>query len=159
MAELVDDAAGFAAVERDFVRRFVPDFEWLHFDAPSPRTPPRVSLEQARVGLVSTAGAHLAADPPIGSDGEVRIIPLDADVSLAHVGYDTRRAEEDLDVVYPARLLAELARHGPIGSVAPSVISTMGFVPDGGQVLERSVPMAIEPLRNEGVDLALLVPA
>jgi len=54
-----DDSAGFDDLERTFVRRFVADFEWLAFDEPSPRNDLPVPLSEARVGLVTTAGAHL----------------------------------------------------------------------------------------------------
>ncbi len=80
-------------------------------------------------------------------------------VQLSHVGYDTDRAMEDLDVVYPVRTLRHLAAEGFIGALAPTVISTMGFVPDGRRLFERAVPTAVERIHDEQAHLALLVPA
>jgi hypothetical protein len=127
-----DDSIGFDDVERAYVRRhFVPDFEWVDFDRPSPRNILSVSLNEARVGLVSTAGAHLTEDRPIGAGGGVRMIPLDTQrIRLTHGGDDTERAMVDPEVVYPVR-----------------------------RVLERIAPAAVERLSSEEVDLALLVPA
>ena len=93
--------------------------------------------------------------------GEVRLIPVkDAGrLRLSHIGYDTERASRDPDVVVPAWSLQRLADAGFIGSVAPTIVSSMGFVPRGVDVLERSVPEAVDALRADEVDLALLVPA
>jgi hypothetical protein len=155
-----DDSAGFDDLERTFVRKFFPDFDWARFDAPSPRRALPVPLGQARVGLVVTAGAHLPGEAPLGLDGEVRFLPADSETyELTHPGYDTRRAATDPDVVVPVRSLRRLAAAGVVGSIAPTVISTMGLVPRGEDLLERSVPAALERLRAEEVDLALLVPA
>lgn len=158
--EIFDDSVGFDDLERDFVRRFVPDFDWLDFPVPSPRHTLKVPLRGARVALVGSAGAHLPDQEPIPPDGDVRLIPNDAvDLRLAHVGYDTERASKDPDVVFPLRALHRLVAEGTIGSVAPTAVSTMGFVPDGHRVLEHTVPATVEVLRREEVDLALLVPA
>jgi hypothetical protein len=156
-----DDSAGFDDLERTFVRRFVPEFDWLRFDEPSARHPLPVPLHQARVGLVATAGAHLPEQDPMTPRGEVRLIPVkDAGrLRLSHIGYDTERASRDPDVVVPAWSLQRLADAGFIGSVAPTIVSSMGFVPRGVDVLERSVPEAVDALRADEVDLALLVPA
>jgi hypothetical protein len=154
-----DDSQGFADVERDYVRRFLPDFDWLRLEVPSPRVKPAVPLHRARIALVSTAGAHTCGTDPMPRAGEIRRLPRDAVIELTHVGYDTRRASADRDVVYPLRVLEAMADEGMVGSVAPWVVSTMGFIPDGDAVLERLAPQAAEWLREDGADLALLVPA
>jgi D-proline reductase (dithiol) PrdB len=156
-----DDSAGFDDLERTFVRRFVPDFDWLIFDQPSPRRSLPVPLPRARVGLVATAGAHLPEQEPMSPTGEIRLIPVEAAgrLQLSHIGYDTVRASKDPDVVVPVQALQRLVGEGFIGSLASTIVSSMGFVPRGADVLERSVPVALEALRADDVDLALLVPA
>jgi hypothetical protein len=155
-----DDSTGFDVLERRYVRRILPDFDWLSFDTPSPRRPLPAPLRHARVGLVVTAGAHLPDQPAFAMDGEVRFLDADRDdFVLTHIGYDTGRAMSDPSVVVPVRPLQRLVRAGVIGSLAPTVISTMGLVPRGMDVLERSAPAAAERLSEEEVDLALLVPA
>lgn len=156
-----DDSAGFDLIERAYIREeLVADFEWLDFPRPSPRNKLPVPLAQARVALVSTAGVHLPDQRPMGPGGQVRIVPVDApDIVLSHEGYDTQRAARDPEVVFPVRTLQALADAGFIGSLAPTAVSTMGYVPRGHRVLERLVPPTIDRLRSEEVDLALLVPA
>lgn len=156
-----DDSAGFATTERDFVRQVVgvSDFDWVRETDPSPRNPLPVTLSEARVTLVSTAGAHLAGTRPLGAGGTAAAIPADAPYELTHVGYDTTRALADPDVVYPIRRLQALANAGFIGSLAPTVISTMGFVPDGRRLLTRAVPLALECMLAEQAHVARLVPA
>ena len=156
-----DDSAGFDDLERTYVRRFLPDFDWLTFREPSPRHPLPVPLENARVGLVTTAGAHLPEQDPISPTGEVRLVPVEeaARLQLTHIGYDTARASRDPDVVVPVRALQRLVGERFIGSLAPTLVSGMGFVPRGGDIFDRSVPVAVEALRADNVDLALLVPA
>lgn len=157
----MDDSTEFANVERQFVRDVVgvTDFDWVSFDDPSPRNPLTVPLSEATVALVSTAGAHLPSERPLGAGGHATLVPSDADVQLSHVGYDTDRAMEDLDVVYPVRTLQHLAAEGVIGGLAPTVVSTMGFVPDGRRLFERAAPAAVERIHDEHAHLALLVPA
>lgn len=154
-------ARSFDEVERRHLRkRLAPDFEWLDFDRPSPRNALRTPVRDARVGLVVTAGVHLPDQRPARQIGEVRLIPVDAsEVRLTHGGYDTERAMQDPDVVFPVRTLLRLAEAGAIGSVAPVVASTMGYIPWGVNVLERVVPPVVASLVAQQVDLALLVPA
>lgn len=161
MRDLEDDSTGFAQLERDHVRRrFVPDFEWVTFDTPSPRNLLSLPLSESRVALIGTAGAHRSDEPPMSPTGELRIVPLDADdVVLSHPGYDTERASDDPEVVFPLQTLQMLAGEGFIGSVAAIAISTMGFIPVGARVLDRLVPRVLHELAKEDVDLALLVPA
>lgn len=156
-----DDSVGFATTERNFVRDVVGvgDFEWVRATEPSPRNPLPLPLSDARVTLVSTAGAHPRGTRPLGAGGDALAIPADAPFELTHVGYDTERASADPDVVYPVRRLRALAAAGFIGSLAPTVISTMGFVPDGRRLLTRAVPVVLERMLAEEAHLALLVPA
>lgn len=155
-----DDSIGFAERERAHVRkRFVPHFEWVRFDAPSRRNLLPLALNQARVALVGTAGAHLAGEPGMSPRGELRVLPIDADVVLTHPGYDTERAGDDPEVVFPLQTLQTLADESFIGSVATTSISTMGFIPNGRRVINDLVPAVVAELKKEDVDLALFVPA
>ena len=158
---LDDDSAGFDELERRHVRDVVgvADFDWVRADAPSPRNSLPVPLGEARVTLVTTAGAHEPGTGPPGAGGRAVLVPADAPVELTHGGYDTARALLDPDVVYPVRRLRALADAGFIGSLAPTVVSTMGFVPDGRRLLSRAVPTALEVMSRDQAHLALLVPA
>ncbi len=155
---------GFAQLEYDFVRRAYPSFEWAIFDAPSPRNRVEVPLEQARVALVGTAGAHLHGQEPFSlgkrGDPSFRELPAQTEaLELSHVGYDTRRAAHDLDVVFPLALLRRLAAEGVIGELAPRAFSFMGYIPDTGRLLRETGPAVGRKLVADAVDLVLLVPA
>lgn len=157
----LDDSIGFAERERAYIReRFVPDFEWVTFETPSDRNLLPLPLNEGRIALIGTAGAHRAGEPPMSPTGELRFLPLDTeDLVLTHPGYDTQRASENPEVVFPLQTLQMLAAEGFIGSVAANAISTMGFIPDGRRVIEELVPAVVTELKKEGADLALLVPA
>ena len=111
--------------EERSVREGFPAFRWQRLAAPSPRALPAVGLELARVALVSTAGAHLGREDRFArgnaGDDSVRRIPSSTpktSVLLSHPGYDTRRASEDVDVVFPLGALNRMAERGVIGSLA-----------------------------------------
>lgn len=159
--DLEDDSIGFSQRERAGLRKAsVPNFEWMTFETPSRRNLLPVPLSNARVALIGTAGAHLSEEPPMSPRGELRVLPIDAgDLVLTHPGYDTQRASEDPEVVFPLQTLRMLAAEGFVGSVAATSISTMGFIPDGRRVTEKLVPAVVPELTKESVDLALLVPA
>lgn len=156
---------GFAQVEYEAVRASsYPAFDWVTCDGPSPRRIPGVPLEQARVALVATAGAHLPEQPRFdlgaGGDHSYRELPADAaEIRLSHGGYDRRRAALDPDVVFPLALLRRLAADGVIGEVAPRAFSFMGYVPDTQPLRDETGPRVARELLADAVDLALLVPA
>jgi hypothetical protein len=159
-ADLADDSRGFAAVERAHLRReWLPDFEWMGYPAPSPRNPLRMPLTEARVGLLDTSGCHAVGTPPAGSSGRAVLVPVDAEVTFTHPGFDVERALRDPDVVHPVRTLERLAERGVIGSLAATTVSVMGGVLIGSRIVERGVPAAVRSMRDQQVDLALLVPA
>lgn len=156
---------GFAQVEYEYVRqRVYPSFDWRTFESPSPRVRPVRPIARARVALVASAGAHLPEQPAfaLGANGDAsyRELPADAaQLRFAHVGYDTRRARQDPDVVFPLGLLRELAGDGEIGAMAPRAFSFMGYVPEPELLLDRSGPEVAAKLLADSVDLVLLVPS
>jgi D-proline reductase (dithiol) PrdB len=156
---------GFAQVEYEYVRRRVyAPFDWTTFEEPSPRRKLERPLERSRIALVATAGAHLPGQPVFdlgkGGDSSYRELPADArELRFAHVGYDTRRADEDPDVVFPLSLLRRLAAEGEIGELAPRAFSFMGYIPETEPLLQQTGPEVAGKLLAEAVDLVLLVPS
>jgi D-proline reductase (dithiol) PrdB len=134
-----------------------------------PWTPLPRPLAQCRVALVSTGGVHLRRDPPFDMtdpDGDpgLRVIPADSPaeaLAITDIYYDHRDADHDLNLVLPLQRLREAARDGRIGSAAPSAFSLMGHLL--GEKLETlrtvTVPALLHRLREEAVDVVLLVPA
>jgi len=162
------DAADLAGRYRDWLVRI----EQMHQGArawtnPEPAfTRLQVPMSQARVALLTSAGAYLegqdafdVADPH--GDPSFRLLPGDVDLGrlrFAHSHYDTARAEQDPNVVLPLDRLRELAADGAVGSVAAAHVGMMGFNPDPARLVEESAPRIADLLREEGVDVALLTP-
>ncbi|MDT8318855.1 MAG: glycine/sarcosine/betaine reductase selenoprotein B family protein [bacterium] len=158
----------FSIVERDFLRKYLPEFDWTGFDTPTKHVPLNKPVEECRVALVTTSGAYLKGkqDPftvkNLFGDDSYRVIPNDTpveDIGLAHPGYDTKRAAQDIDAVFPIGLLNALAERGIVGEAAPRHISFMGYIPRTGRLMEEIAPATAGLLNEDGVDLAILVPS
>lgn len=162
------DEDDLAARYADWLERI----ERMHQDAralPNP-TPAFTRLElplsQARVGLLTSAGAYVEGDEPFDvasphGDPTVRVIPGDVDparLRFAHSHYDTTRAERDPNVVLPLEPLRVLARDGVIGSVSPVHVGMMGFNPDPRRIRDESAPAVADLFVGAGVDVVLLSP-
>lgn len=159
----------FLDIERDFIRgKILPDFDWQSFEEPTEPNRPAKPPAECRVALVTTSGACLPASQErfdtknrLGDD-TFRVIPnktAPEEIALAHPGYDTRRAKEDLDTVFPYQLLNRLASQNVIGEAAPRHFSFMGYVPRPERLIWRNAPQVGRLLREDGVDLAILVPS
>ncbi len=158
----------FVDVERDYIRRrILPDFDWMVWPSPSRINRLAKPLAEARVALVTTAGAHLRDDPPFDvsnpiGDPSFRIIPGDAPaetIRLSHRGYDTRKIQQDVDCVFPLQRLRELADEGVIADASPRHYSFMGYIPVTAPLIDKTAPAVADLLREDHADLALLVPA
>ena len=136
-----------------------------------PFTPLPKPLRECTVALISTAGIARLGDRPFDQEGErrnpwwgdpsFREIPIgttEAEIKIYHLHIDPRFGEADLDVVLPMRRLSELAAEGFVGRPAPTHYSTMGYILDPTELIEKTVPAIAERMRSEGVDAAALVP-
>ncbi len=159
----------FLDVEGEFIKnKVLPDFSWTFFTEPTEPAPLVKPLQECSVALVVTAGAYLTSSQlrfdirnPLGDDS-FRIIPNDtpeSEIALSHPGYDTRRAKTDLDTVFPYQLLNRMEESGEIGKVAPNHASFMGYIPRTDPLLWNQAPQVARMLREDGVDLAILVPS
>lgn len=158
----------FSIVERDFLRKYLPDFDWMGFDAPTEHTPLRKPVEECRVALVATSGAYMKgqqepfATKNLLGDDSYRIIPNDipvGEISLSHPGYDTKRAAHDLDCVFPLAMLNTLKGKGVVGEAAPRHFSFMGYIARPERLLNETAPQVAGLLKEDVVDLAILVPS
>lgn len=157
----------FADIERDFIRqKILPDFNWTTFESPSPMNIIAKKLSQCRIALVGTAGAHLP-DPPAFDvrskygDDSYREIPVQTPakaLSLSHPGYDTRKASEDPNCVFPLDRLRDLASEGVIGELNRRAFSFMGYVPRPQVLMMNRAPEVADKLQEDQVDLVFLVP-
>lgn len=158
----------FVEIERDYIRRRVlPDFDWVVYPHPSPINALEKPLAEARVALITTAGAHVRDDEPFDvssptGDPTFRIIPGDAPadaIRLSHRGYNTQKIQQDIDCVFPLQRLRELADEGVIGDGSPRHYSFMGYIPVTAPLTDETAPAVANFMKEDHVDLALLVPA
>lgn len=128
---------------------------------------PGIPLASSRLMMITSAGAYLPREhepfdaPNLYGDYSLRTFPsstpLDG-LAYAHGHYDQRMIEADPQVGLPLRHLHEMVEQGGLGSLAPSVVSFMGYQPDSARVVEEVVPRVVEIARGEEVDAALLAP-
>ena len=146
----------------EVIRRGVDELPVFDFDAtPCSSAPP---LGAARVAIVTTAGLRSdgARSWPIGDQTFTVLDAADREVTLAHVSpnFDRSGFAADLNVVYPADRLVELAAAGDIGSVASRHLSFMGAQTDHTMTTLRldTGPAAAKLLVDDGVDVVVLTP-
>lgn len=136
---------------------------------PPPWTPFPGPLHATRLGVVTTAGVHLADDVPFDmadSEGDPswRRLPTNAPVEalqITHDSYDTRDARRDINVVYPIARLQEIVDAGRLGGLVDVQAGLMGHVdgPHVATLTERTAPAIAAHFRAQGADLVLLAPA
>jgi D-proline reductase (dithiol) PrdB len=136
-----------------------------------PWTPLKKELSECTVAMLVTAGMALKGDKPFDQAGErrnpwwgdpsYRAIPCSAterDVSFYHLHINPSYALMDLNCMLPLERLQELERAGEVGRSAPRHYSIMGYLLNPEEMLHESVPAIIENLRQDQVDIVLMVP-
>lgn len=156
--------ARFPALARRWLRRHpmpvATDVPWTEASVP---------LEQARLGLVTTAGVHLRSQQAFDmrnphGDPSHRVLPTDAtpaDLTITHDYYDTRAARHDLNVVYPVERLRELVAAGRLGNLTEANVALMGHVEESQlpALTRQTAPEVARLMRDQRADIVLLVPA
>lgn len=134
---------------------------------PAPEFEPSASvappLAEAKVAIVTTAGLKPSGEVTIWqpTDASYTRLPRAArDVQLSHFSpnFDRSGIALDLNVVYPADRLEELAATGAIGDLADTNLSFMGAMFDLATIIEDTGPAAAQALIDQGVDVVLLTP-
>lgn len=133
-----------------------------------PYTPNDKELHQMRIGIVSTAGAHLKDQEPFSEDpstGDLsyRIIPGDvntADFTVTHAApkheYDTDEPKKDINAIFPVDRLRELAEEGFIGGLAENHFSMMGFSMRLKRLVEETIPEVVKKVVRSKADAIIL---
>jgi D-proline reductase (dithiol) PrdB len=155
-----------------FTRQMVNSWVKKAKPRPIPWTPLVKPVSESTVALISSAGIALKTDLPFDQEGErqnpwwgdpsYRILPCDVseqDVNICHLHIDTSFAGQDLNCLMPVRRLLELAERGIIGQSAAHHYSIMGYILDPRRLLGETTPRIIERLKDEKVDIVVLVPA
>ena len=149
------------------LRAFLKAYPWRTIN-PVPAASLSKPVAECRVAIVSSAGFVVPGDEPFsenvrGGDSSFRVVPADAEVqaleehhrsdSFSHEGL-----EADRNMGLPLDRLHELAAAGAIAEVAPRHISLMGSITAPGRLTKKTLPKVAEVLREDQVDVALMVP-
>jgi len=147
---------------------------WIKMEDPKsiPWAPLSKPLSECKVAMLSSGGIALKNDQPFDQEGEWqnpwwgdpshRIIPKTAstkDVEIYHLHINPAFARQDINCLLPIQRLNELEEFGEIGSAAESHYSIMGYLPKPEEMLEKSIPAIIQQLKDEHVDVVVLVPS
>ena len=120
------------------------------------------SLKDRRVALISSAGLHLRSDKHfVGGDPSYRVIPRDTDpdeIVMSHisVNFDRTGFQQDLNVTFPLKHLADMEEEGLIGSVASNHYSFMGATDP--KEMESDARHLASELKADHVDTVVLLP-
>ena len=147
---------------------------WASMETPGqiPWTPLEKPLSACRVALLSSGGIALKSDTPFNQAGERqnpwwgdpshRVIPRGTkaqDIKVYHLHITPHFAESDLNSLLPIDRLVELETAGEIAGAAPSHYAFMGYNLQPSILLEETTPAIVRNLRDEAVDVVVLVPA
>jgi D-proline reductase (dithiol) PrdB len=142
-------------------------YRWARNDD-APFTPLQKPLSESRVGLITTTtlvGRH-AGDPdeidpderPVKEPYAAPLEPIPERMYTMDLSWDKEATHtRDLDSFFPVHRLQELQAEGRIGSIAPRFY---GIPTEYSQrrTRDEDAPKLVEYLREDGVDVAILVP-
>ncbi len=121
-----------------------------------------ITLPQARVAIISTAGLHRRNDRPfVPGESGYRLIPNDTDSNdlvMSHISsnFDRTGYQLDSNLILPIDRLNELVEEGVIGSIATYHYSFMGAT-DPSQ-MEGEARALATIMKKDQVDAVLLIP-
>lgn len=120
-------------------------------------------VNESRVALLSSAALRLARQEPFipREDLSYRRVPSDPSAGKIIIDHHSgvgRVPKQDPEIVFPRTALAELAKRGSVGSVAPFHFSFMGGLREHAKIENDLAPAIANDLKQAQVDLALLVP-
>lgn len=149
-----------------FVEFAIQHFPFEKQGAP-PWTPMRLSLEQACIALITSAGLYPPGSEPFNmrallGNWSIRLLPSEMsanDMLLSAVQYDRSQVDRDANVVYPVDRLRELIEEGVVGEMPKHHIGMMGYVMNTKALRRETVPEILGHLRRQYVDAVVLVPA
>jgi len=154
-----------------------PPAKFVYEDGPF--APVTTSIADAKLGMLTTSGHFVEGDDPepfgetaltqeqamarigefLTSPPELSEIPSDTPTNrlrVRHGGYDIRSAKMDPNVTFPIDRLREFEADGRIGKLASTFYSFPGATAHGR--LRKQLPEWVDRIRNQDIDVMLLVP-
>ncbi len=148
-------------------RLFLKTYPWRCND-PVPWAPLQKPLKDCRLAVVSSSGFITNGQAPFdesirGGDYSFRKIPSDMN---ANELIDTHRSKifdhsglrQDPNLAFPIRRMQELVIKGRIGSLTSRYLSFMGSITAPGRLIKKTLPAVVKLFKDDGVDVALLIP-
>ncbi|HYA35012.1 MAG TPA: glycine/sarcosine/betaine reductase selenoprotein B family protein [Candidatus Binataceae bacterium] len=143
-----------------------PPYAWT-INETAPLTPLRKPLGECRVAMLTSGGVSRKDASPFNpqarNDLRLDVVPANTDAGFFEIHddyYDHGDAERDINCIFPIDRLRELAVSGAIGSVAPHHYSGfMGRIYVRSKVTDEAAPALAKRLKDEKVDVFVLVPA
>jgi D-proline reductase (dithiol) PrdB len=152
-----------------WIRTFTGESE---FQGEIPWTPLSKPLDKATITLITSAGISCKTDPPFDMEREkkeptwgdrsFRYLPKDTteqDITVNHLHINTGYILQDINVMLPLGIVAELEKEGRIGRLAPTAYSFYGFQWQSTDFLTEAIEPMCPKMREEGVDAVILTPA
>lgn len=133
----------------------------------NPDAPPFARLKKpvsaSRLSLIASGGVYAAGQVAFHhkDDLSLRIIASDtptAELRATHFAYDLTDARADPNVVFPRDTLQRMVHKGLLGALAQRAYTFMGGIYSARKVRELLAPALLQRLREDGTDIALLVP-
>ena len=148
--------------ERVFMKAY--PYRQARLPQPAPIRP----LRESKIALVTTAGLHMPDQPSFdssikGGDCSYRWIPNDVAVGellIAHrsKSFDQEGIARDRNLCFPLDRFREMVSEGIVGSLNHRHVSFMGSITAPGRLQQLTAPEAARELKQDGVDLAFLLP-
>lgn len=141
-------------------------YKWAHFDD-VPFTPLSKPLAECRVTLISTGEVEVRGktlnedESQMGNVGGVYSIPADTpeeDLYSASRSFDTHATTlEDINALFPIGRLREAVAAGRIGSLTGRLTGVYNAYSQR-RTMERDAPEVLRRCREDGADVAVMVP-
>lgn len=173
MAVLDDRESWRAEFEAGWLKNYLEtgELDWKIYNMPrnqSSISGKAIDLASARLALISTGGFYVEGEqepfdePDLHGRYDIRLLPITTpseSFSISHTHYDHTAANEDRQVLLPVEHLNGMVDAGEIGSLAPNIISFMGYQPDVTRVLDETIPSVCAAVADMDADAAILIPA
>lgn len=140
-----------------------PPYQWVHNSVAPALAPLRKPVSESKLALIASGGIYVAGQVAFHhkDDLSLRIVATATpteNLRATHFAYDLTDARRDPNVVFPKDTLQRLVKRGLLGALAERAYTFMGGIYSARKVREVLAPALLSRLREDRVDLALLVP-
>jgi D-proline reductase (dithiol) PrdB len=162
----MEPIAYVARLNESYRSQGFPPYKWT-INESAPITPLKKPLTSCRVAMLTSGGVSRKDASPFNPQArnDLRLDTIDKETSPQFFAinddyYNHSDADRDINCIFPIERLRDLASEGVIGEVGPHHYSGfMGRIYTRGAVVNEAAPALVRRLRNERVDVFVLVPA